>query len=227
MKLLISAGPTREYLDSVRFLSNPSSGRMGYALAREAARRGHEVTLVSGPVSLPPPPDVTVVRVESAAEMSAACKRAFRTADAAIMCAAVCDYRPVQRGKLKLPKQTRPFRITLEPTEDIAAALGGRKGRRVLVGFAMEDHDPHAKAERKLRQKRCDLIVLNGPGNIGTETAVVEFYTPQGGWEPPIRGSKSAVARAILVRLEALLAGRPITKDASFSTRRASRRRVN
>lgn len=227
MKLLVSAGPTREYLDSVRFLSNPSSGRMGYALAREAARRGHDVTLVSGPVALKPPPGVTLVGVESAAEMSAACKRAFRDADAAIMCAAVCDYRPTRRGTLKLPKQTRAFQIMLEPTEDIAAALGRRKGRRVLVGFAMEDHDPHAKAERKLRQKRCDLIVLNGPDNIGTQTAVVEFFTPQGGWEPPIRGSKAAVARAILTRLEALVGVTAVRKPGAFSTRRRPRRPIH
>ncbi len=202
MKLVISAGPTREYLDSVRYLSNPSSGRMGYAIAREAARRGHEVTLVSGPVELPEPAGVTIVPVTTAAEMAAACKRAFRQADAAIMTAAVCDYRPAKREKLKLPKRTRPFRLALEPTEDIAASLGRSKGPRLLIGFALEDHDPQAKAERKLQKKNCDLIVLNGPDNIGTDEGVIRLFRPEDGWSEPIRGSKASLARAIVKKLE-------------------------
>ncbi len=204
MRILISAGPTREYFDSVRFVSNPSTGKMGYAIAREAARRGHRVTLVSGPVALPPPPGVTVEHVTTAAQMAAVCKRAFRRADAAVMTAAVCDYRPARREKLKLPKKTRPFRLLLEPTQDIAAALGRIKGRRLLVGFAMEDHDPRTKAERKLHRKHCDLIVLNGPQNVGSDEATVELFSPAAGWSAPIRGSKAAVARKLLERIEQL-----------------------
>ncbi len=206
MTLLVSAGPTREFFDSVRFISNPSSGKMGYAIAREAARRGHAVTLVTGPVALKPPGGVTVVPVTTAAEMAAACKRAFRGADAAVMTAAVCDYRPAQRLKRKLPKQATPKHVLLEPTEDIAASLGRRKGGRLLVGFAMEDHDPHAKAERKLRRKNCDLIVLNGPDNVGRDEAVVELFSPAGGWSPAIRGTKTQVARRLVRIIEQMAA---------------------
>lgn len=224
MRIVISAGPTREYLDSVRFMSNPSSGKMGYALAREAARRGHAVTLVSGPVSLPPPAGVTFVAVTTAAEMARACRQAFRSSDAAIMTAAVCDYRPVRREKRKLPKKTGRFALELEPTEDIAATLGRSKGKRLLVGFAMEDHDPHAKAERKLIQKRCDLIVMNGLGNIGADQAKVELYSPEAGWSAPIVGSKATVARRILRELEALAGsrGRDGTTGAPLRRRRTS-----
>ena len=206
MNILVSAGPTREYFDSVRFISNPSSGKMGYALAREAARRGHRVTLVSGPVSLEAPKGVRVVRVVSAAEMASACKRAFRTADVTFMTAAVCDYRPHGRVSYKKPKKARPLRVVLEPTEDIAAALGRRKGRRMIIAFAMEDHDPHAHAERKLHKKNCDLIVLNGPENVGRDRAVVELFSPEAGWTGPFRGTKEQVARR-LVRVAERLAG--------------------
>lgn len=200
MNFLISAGPTREFFDSVRYISNPSSGKMGYAIAREAARRGHRVTLVTGPVALKPPRDMTVVPVVSAAEMARACKRAFRDADVAVMTAAVCDYRPRDRLDHKLAKGARARRVVLEPTEDIATALGRHKGDRLLVGFAMEDRDPRRRAERKLERKNCDLIVLNGPQNLGGDQAVVELYHPSRGWSGPIRGSKAAIARR-LVRL--------------------------
>lgn len=202
MRILVSAGPTREFFDSVRFISNPSSGKFGYALAREAARRGHEVTLVSGPVALAAPKAVRCVPVVSAAEMSTACKNAFRRADVAIMTAAVCDHRPVHRIALKMPKKTRAFALRFEPTEDIAAALGKIKGKRLLVGFAMEDHDAYEHAERKLRRKNCDLIVLNGPGNVGSDAAVIELYSPATGWSKPIRGSKTAVARRLIRWIE-------------------------
>lgn len=205
MNLLVSAGPTREHFDSVRFISNPSSGKMGYAIAGEAARRGHRVTLVSGPVSIAPPAGVTLVRVTSAAEMAKACKAAFKPADAAVMTAAVCDYRPVERLAHKRPKRQTQFRLLLEPTEDIAAALGKRKAGRVLVGFAMEDHDPRPHAERKLQRKNCDLIVLNGLENVGSDQASVEFFTPTRGWTGPFRGSKVQIARRIVKAIEALL----------------------
>jgi len=207
VNILVSAGPTREYFDSVRFISNPSSGKMGYALAGEAARRGHEVTLVTGPVALEAPRGVKVIRVETAAEMSAACKKAFRKADAAFMTAAVCDYRPRDRVAYKRAKINKPLNVVLEPTEDIAAALGRRKGHRILVAFAMEDHDPYVHAERKLRKKNCDLIVLNGPANVGRNRAEVELFSPQTGWTGPFRGTKAQVARRLIRLVERLQAG--------------------
>jgi len=209
LKILVSAGPTREYFDSVRFISNASSGRMGYAVAREAARRGHEVTLVSGPVALKPPPHVTVIPVTTAAEMAHACKRVFRDADVAVMTAAVCDYRPARPSTRKLPKTGRPKRVLLEPTEDIAAALGRRKGRRLVVAFAMEDHDGLRHAEQKLRDKRCDLIVLNSLDSLGTRQSVVAFFEPATGWTEPIAGTKAAIARRLVRRIEQMTAGDP------------------
>lgn len=200
MKILITAGPTREFFDTVRFISNPSSGRMGFALAEAAVRRGHDVVLVAGPVALRPPKGAAYVSVVSAAEMSAACKRVWKSCDAAIMTAAVCDYRPRVKLDHKLAKRKAIRPIKLDPTEDIATALGTTKGKRVLIGFAMEDHDHHAHAAGKLKRKHCDAIVLNGPENVGGERAVVEILTADGEWTAPISGTKRQVA-AQIVRL--------------------------
>jgi len=204
VNLLISAGPTREYFDSVRFISNASSGKMGYAIAGAAARRGHRVTLVSGPATIHAPKGVKVVRVVSAAEMARACKQAFKTADVAVMTAAVSDYRPATRADRKTPKLKQAMRVRLEPTEDIAAALGSRKGNRLLVGFAMEDHEGYAKARRKYEKKNCDLIVLNSPENLGADHARVELYTTRQGWSRPIQGTKAQVARQLVLAIERL-----------------------
>lgn len=208
MRILITAGPTREYFDTVRFISNPSSGKMGYALAAAALRRGHAVTLVSGPVALAPPAGAKVVRVETAAQMAAASKRAFREADAAILTAAVCDYRPATRLHKKLKKSAEPLRLLLEPTEDIAASLGRRKGRRITIGFAMEDHDHRAHAVAKLARKRCDAVVLNGPENVGADRASVEVLIAAQGWQPGWQGTKRQVAGRIIRLLERLAAER-------------------
>lgn len=204
MRILITAGPTREHLDAVRFISNASSGRMGYALAAEAMRRGHHVALVSGPVELPAPPRTELVQVVSGQEMLEACLRRFQDCDAAIMCAAVCDYRPVARAEGKTPKRTRVHRITLEPTMDICATLGARKGRRILIGFALESDEGRARAEAKLRKKHCDAIVLNSPAAIGGAAAGIEVFTPDGGWSAPRSGSKAELAAEILDLLERL-----------------------
>jgi phosphopantothenoylcysteine decarboxylase / phosphopantothenate---cysteine ligase len=208
VKILVSAGPTREYFDSVRYITNASSGRMGYAIAREAARAGHEVTLVSGPVALKPPPGVALVAVTTAEQMARACKRAFRQADAAVMAAAVCDERPTDPARYKNPKRSGRQRVVLESTEDIAASLGRRKGKRLLIGFAMEDHDGLQHAEAKLRKKNCDLIVLNGLDSLGGDKTVVAMFTPERGWSEPMAGTKTAIARKIVRRIEALAAGR-------------------
>ena len=206
MRLLITAGPTREFIDSVRFISNPSSGKMGYALARAAHRRGHEVVLVSGPVALEPPP-CRCVNVTTAAEMAVASKHAFRRAQAAILTAAVCDYRPAHRAAQKLAKTQRPRRLELVPTEDIATSLGARKGRRIIVAFAMEDHDHHRNAERKLKRKRCDAIVLNGPENVGSDRAAVEILIAGGAWSEVYTASKRVIATRIIRLVESLADG--------------------
>lgn len=162
MKLLITAGPTREPLDPARFLSNRSSGKMGYALAEAAIARGHEVTLISGPVALPPPKDAQVVRVVTAADMLAAVKLHLKKCDALIMAAAVADWRPVRVARRKLKKGTaRRLTLELKRTPDILQTIRRLKGRRLFIGFAAETHNLRAEAKRKLRAKNLDLIVAN------------------------------------------------------------------
>ena len=204
MHLLVTAGPTREYFDSVRFVSNASSGKMGYAIAAEAARRGHQVVLVSGPVDLPSPQHVHTVRVTSAAEMLEEAVERFSACDAAVMAAAVCDERPVQCGHLKSPKPAAPRSIEFAPTEDICARLGRIKGRRVLIGFALEDQDGPGRAEAKLERKHCDAIVLNHPDTAGADEASVQFFRPGIGWSNPLSGPKPMVAEAIVDLLETI-----------------------
>lgn len=208
LRIVITAGPTREYLDTIRFISNPSTGRMGFAIAAAAARAGHDVTLISGPVELPDPPGVQVVRVETTDEMLAAGRRAFARADAAIFAAAVCDYRPKRRAERKLPKATRSMALQLEPTPDIAATLGRKKGSRITIAFALEDHDGRRHAEGKLRKKFCDAILLNGPANVGPARAMVEFLPRGGRWETWPEGSKGAIARRIVRAVERLCESR-------------------
>jgi len=208
VKILVTAGPTREYFDSVRFISNPSSGKMGYAIAAAAAARGHQVVLISGPVQLDPPAGVQTIRVVSSAEMAEQCKAAWPSCDVALMTAAVCDYRPAKTLIKKLKKSNKPRHVTLLPTEDIAGSLGAAKRPgQILVTFAMEDHDAHRHAEQKMRRKRSDVVVLNGPANIGSDQALVEVLVAGEGWKRWRRAHKAAVADR-LVRLAERLARR-------------------
>ena len=161
MKILITAGPTREYLDPVRFLSNRSSGKMGFAIAETAAARGHEVTLIAGPVRLGTPPEVSRIDVESAEEMLAAVKQELPEHDALIMSAAVSDFRPKIHACHKLKKSTMAPVIELVSNPDILQCIKPEKGDRVFVGFAAETDNIYLEAERKLREKGLDLIVAN------------------------------------------------------------------
>jgi len=180
VRLLITAGPTREHLDDVRYLSNASSGRMGLAVAAAGARRGHAVTVVLGPVELAPPPGVEVVRVVSAEEMREAVARLFPACDAAVMAAAVADYAPAERIPGKRKKGAEDWVVRLRRTRDILAEAGREKGARVLVGFALEAGRPEEGARAKLREKRLDLVVLNGPENLGTERGTVALIPAAG-----------------------------------------------
>lgn len=208
MHLLVTAGPTREHFDTVRFISNPSSGRMGFAIAAAAVEQGHRVTLVSGPVSEATPADVERVDVVTAAEMLDASTGVFDECEAAVMTAAVCDYRPADRLARKLHKQATARTVTLEPTEDICATLGKIKAHRVVVGFALEDHDHHLRAEQKLAGKHCDAMVLNEPGNIGSDRATIEILVADHGWRPPVSGTKLELARIVIQLVEGLVSGR-------------------
>lgn len=161
MRLLVTAGPTREFLDPVRFLSNRSSGKMGYALARAGVRRGHTVTLISGPVALTPPEDVRYIPVVSAADMKKAVDAEWSKTDILFMAAAVADWRPRRIVVRKLKKRRALPCLDLERTVDILGSLVGRKGHRLVIGFAAETDRVLAEAGRKLREKDLDLIVAN------------------------------------------------------------------
>ncbi len=209
MRILVTAGPTREFFDTVRFISNPSSGKMGCLIAEEAAKSDHDVQLVLGPVGIDPPDGVAVTHVVSARDMYDASATAFETCDAAIFTAAVCDYRPARKLDHKLQKRAQDRHITLVPTQDIAASLGKIKQHRITIGFAMEDHDHHAHAEQKLKRKNCDAIVLNGPENVGSDDAVVEIHHADGSWTGPFSGSKRAIAQRIVRMADMLFAMNP------------------
>ena len=163
-KILITAGPTREAIDPVRYISNNSSGKSGYALAEAAAKRGAHVTLVSGPVSLTPPPGVTLISVTTAQEMLAACETPFQTADIAIFSAAVADLRPAHTADTKLKKGINDdtlHHLTLVKNPDIIATLGATKQDQVVIGYAAETEDVITNAQAKLSKKHADLIIAN------------------------------------------------------------------
>jgi len=161
MRILVTAGPTREFLDPVRYISNRSSGKMGYAIAAAAFVRGHDVVLISGPVSIPAPAGVRVVPVVSAAEMLAAVESHLEASDVLIMAAAVSDWRPAVIENQKLKKLKTGPELMLEPTADILLAIKPRKGQRVVVGFAAETTEMESEAWRKLESKGLDMIVAN------------------------------------------------------------------
>ena len=172
MNILITAGPTREHLDPVRFLSNRSTGKMGFATAQAAAGRGHSVTLIAGPVSLPTPQGVTRIDVVSARDMLAAVERALSHCDALVMSAAVADWRPEQVSDTKLKKKEMTSTLRLVPNPDILKTIAPLKGHRIFVGFAAETGDPSAEAQRKLTAKGLDLIVANDVTVSGAGFAV-------------------------------------------------------
>jgi len=170
MRFLITAGPTREYLDPVRYLSNASSGRMGAALAQAARAAGHRVTLVLGPVELEPPPVDELVRVVSAQEMFDAVAARFGACDVFLAAAAVADHRPAARASEKIKKGEGGLTLRLEPTPDILAEMARRRRPgQGLVGFCLESKDLEARARAKLAAKGLDLVVANGPAAIGAD----------------------------------------------------------
>lgn len=202
---LVTAGATIEAIDPVRYISNHSSGKMGYAVAEELAARGARVTLISGRTSLPCPKGVERVDVLSAEQMYEACVERFQQSDGAVMCAAVADYTPKVVADEKLKKSDDDMRIELKRTKDIAAALGAVKGERLLVGFAMETQNEVQNAQSKLERKNFDFIVLNslrreGAGFRG-DTNIVTLIDAQGGEELPLM-SKRDVARHIVDKME-------------------------
>jgi phosphopantothenoylcysteine decarboxylase/phosphopantothenate--cysteine ligase len=207
-KVLVSAGPTREPLDPVRYLSNPSTGKMGYAVAEACRDLGAEVTLVSGPSALPDPEGVKTMRVTTAREMLQACRQAFLRADAFVAAAAVSDFRPAVTAAQKKKKNGRGERLRLEPNPDILLTLSKRKGKRVLVGFAAETEKLLEHAQEKFRKKNLDLLVANRVGSgRGFGTDDTEVLLLRAGREPERLGRqpKTVVAARIAAELAALL----------------------
>ena len=196
MRILITAGPTREYLDDVRYLSNASSGRMGYAIAEAVTAAGHQAVLVSGPVMLAPPTGCEVHQVETTQDLLDTCNRLFIDCQGVIATAAVCDYRPRERFPGKLAKTGVSLELELVETADVLAELGIQKGNRWIVGFALEsDEFAHINALRKLKQKNCDAIVLNRPTAIGSTSNQIEIINRAGSSVAAFSGEKLDVAR--------------------------------
>ena len=222
MRFLITAGPTREYIDSVRFISNASSGKTGHALAATAIKKGHEVTLISSS-DLQPPIGADFIGVESAAEMFKVVKENFPKCDCLIMTAAVADYTPVKKSKTKIKKSKSDLILELKPTADILAWAGKQKheqpafalrassGRRatgnqqrIVVGFALEDKNLRKNAEKKLKEKKLDLIIANSPDAIAAEKSAVEIKTPNGKWQKIAKADKTIIAEKIIALIEQL-----------------------
>ncbi len=207
--ILITAGPTYEKIDPVRFIGNYSSGKMGFALAAECARRGADVTLVAGPVSLSTPEGVNRIDVESCQEMYEASTKAFPQMDAAILCAAVADFRPETTADQKIKREKDDLVLRLQPTHDIAQQLGKLKtDNQVLVGFALETNNEEVNAKKKLAKKNLDFIVLNSTRNKGTtfrsDDNQISIISANGQKDFP-KKPKTEVARDIVDELAALI----------------------
>jgi phosphopantothenoylcysteine decarboxylase/phosphopantothenate--cysteine ligase len=199
--VVVTAGPTREWLDPVRYLSNASSGRMGFAIAAEAARRGMAVTLIAGPVGLATPAGVKRVDVESAREMLSALRTAFARADALFMAAAVADWRPARRlaGKWRA-KDGGSARASIELVRnpDLVATIARSKGARKVVAFALETGSGLRRARAKLRSKNADFVVLNDATVLNSERATVTILSVDGSVRRVERRAKRAVAHSLV-----------------------------
>lgn len=218
LKVLVTAGPTREYLDTVRFISNPSSGKMGYALAEEAAQRGADVFLVSGPTSLTPPAGVKLISVESTRAMAREVEKIFPQVDVVVAAAAVVDYEFPRKFDHKLKKERGPLQLELRPTIDILAELGQKKDQKILVGFAAESEEVVANARKKLKKKNLDLMVANDVRrqDIGfaTDFNEITLVYPDGQLEEIGKATKKEISRIIWERIEQIIKKRKIIPSA-------------
>ena len=204
---LITAGGTREYIDPVRFISNASSGKMGFCLAAAAIAAGHSVTLITAPTNLTPPKGAKVVNVETSAQMFTAVKKYFLKCDCLIMAAAVSDYAPLKTSKTKIKKSDTVLTIKLKPTTDILKWAGRHKKKQIVVGFALEDKNLKERAAKKLTAKNLDMIIANTPAAIGAEKSSIQILTADGQWTPLPLASKTVLAKKIVRMLTVRLAG--------------------
>ena len=206
MRILLTSGPTRQYIDPVRYISNASSGRMGCCLAEAFIELGHEVVIVSGPVSIDYPTEANVIPVVSTEEMLAAAAKEFLTCQGMVGVAAPCDYRPVVIAENKIKKSGEPIRIELVETPDVVAMLGSKKrDDQWTVGFALETEDAHFRAITKLHRKNCDLVVLNGVTAIDSSENSVEVFNPAGEIVLAASGEKPDVAKQIAQQIQTTL----------------------
>lgn len=198
-RILITAGPTRQYLDPVRFISNASSGRMGSCLVDATLSAGHEVVLVAGPVEVTFSESIRRIDVQTTEEMLEACVAEFANCDGMIGAAAPCDYRPIEVADHKLKKSGEPLTIRLVETPDIVATIGQQKNfNQWTVGFALETEDARFRAITKLQKKHCDLVVSNGATAINSESNAVEILDECGNIAWAGEGPKSMIAENIL-----------------------------
>ncbi|MCA9142032.1 MAG: phosphopantothenoylcysteine decarboxylase [Planctomycetaceae bacterium] len=208
-RILITSGPTRQYLDPVRYLTNGSSGRMGKALAEAALRLGHEVVIISGPVVVDYPAEAEVAPIISTEELLAEAQRLFPACDGVIAAAAPCDYRPHRVESQKIAKTGEPITLHLIETPDVIATLGRtRRADQWMVGFALETEDQRFRALTKLERKSCDFMVLNGPEAMDAAENAVEIIAPSGNVVEAFQGSKSEVATGILRLIQERLVDR-------------------
>ena len=196
-RILITSGPTRQYLDPVRYLTNASSGLMGRELCVAALGAGHEVVVVSGPVDLEYPTAAEVLSVVSTEDMLEVCLKAFPSCDGLIAVAAPCDYRPIQVASQKISKTGEPLQLHLVETPDVVALLGAIKDAQWMVAFALETEDQRMRALQKLERKSCDLIVVNGPGSMHAIETQVEIIDPAGQVLLTRSGRKDDVAKDV------------------------------
>ncbi len=207
-RILITSGPTRQYLDPVRYLTNASSGRMGWSLAKAAVAAGHQVIVVSGPVDIEYPSGCEVLPAVSTEEMLATCQRVFPECDGLIGVAAPCDYRPVKVEEQKIKKTGEPLVLHLVETPDIVATLAaGKQPHQWLVGFALETEDQRFRAITKMQKKSCDLMVLNGPQAMNSLENSIEVIDRVGEVIASISGPKETVATELFGLIDAQLIG--------------------
>lgn len=202
MKVLVTAGPTREAIDPVRYISNRSSGKMGYAIAEAAVEFGHDVTLISGPTSLTPPKDARFFLITTSDQLYQSVHQHVHETDVLVMCAAVSDYKPTAPAAHKLEKEAGEFALQLTPTRDILASLPLENRSFVVVGFAAETHEMEASARRKLFAKHCDMLVANDvsrsdSGMESDENEVTIFFR-NGETKKISRATKKIIAREVL-----------------------------
>ena len=209
MRFLITAGPTREYLDPVRFISNASSGRMGLAIARAALRRGHQVTLIVGPIEARLPQAARTIRVETTEQMAQACFKHFARTDCVIMSAAVADYQPAERKAKKIKKRPGNMTLKFKPTTDILTELGQRKKRQLFIGFALETDAACANALAKLKKKNLDYVVANSPASLSSGQIDATILTRDARTLSTGTISKLTLARRLVLLAESHFSGHP------------------